>query len=311
MTERGFEKQKNHFILLLEQSGFRVIETSNEKVSIEVPEGRFHIVTGFPEFNPRDKRFFYGNNVVGMQHKPLELDFDSAIFRSFSDEFKRKIGFGQSLDETISVLDDLVQSSIESDSEDERITNMSQILQKGRSACAGKALVSAGLLKALDLKPEVQLVYGASSQFDNKRPHNIGHVWLRISAGDSVILYDPYFGHIMSYKLPEPTTIEQDPFGNYSVGAYFAANIINQLSVKSFGREYAKLVEETSGSKSMWVPNERALASQVFGEMDFEFETKSSGNLTFVNGGLFSARKGGAGFNYPLRKIFSISEQNS
>jgi hypothetical protein len=51
------------------------------------------------------------------------------------------------------------------------------------------------------------------------------------------------------------------------------------------------------------------LAAQIFGEIEFEIETKAPGKLTFINGGLFSNRGGGAGYGYPLKDI-GIDKEN-
>jgi hypothetical protein len=313
MNERQFgerENNKNDFARFLEQKGFQVVESvetgGDQRVSIAVPEGRFHLVAEFPKFDPADRKFFYGNNVVEMQHKPLELDFNSPLFQRLAKDFQNKIHPNEGVDEIVAQLDEVVQSSVRSDSADEKISRMSEILQKGRSACTGKVLVSAGLLRSAPLNADVRYMYGASSSFGDQRPHNIGHVWLRVAKDDMVVLYDPYYKHLVPYQLPNPTTFEGDPFAEYSVGAYCAANVVNQIPVKSLDNRFTKLVKETSGNKSAWIQNNQVLAAQIFGEIDFEFETKASGKLTFINGGLFSNRGGGAGFGYPLKDISKI-----
>ncbi len=45
----------------------------------------------------------------------------------------------------------------------------------------------------------------------------------------------------------------------------------------------------------MWVANDQALPSQIFNEVEFDFETNAPGNLTFTNGGIFTSRSAGAG----------------
>ncbi|GEM_PF-4171328 len=304
--------QEGSFTHILGQNGFKVVEdveqSGDRKTTIDVPEGRYHIVAGFPEFDPTDKKFFYGNNVVEMQHQPLELDFNAASFQRLAEELRGKLKEGQDLKDIIATLDGVIQKTVRSDAQDERITKMSQILEKGHSACTGKVLVSAGLLKAVRPESDVQLIYGASSSFEDRRPNDIGHIWLRIVQENDVVLYDPYYKHLVPYDLEKPRSFIGDPFAGYSVGAYFAANVVNQLPVRTTDRRFTKLVGETSGNKSVWIADEKALASQIFGEMNFEFDTNKSGKLCFINKGLFSARGDGAGFGYPLREITKVEQ---
>ncbi len=303
-------ESKRSFLQTLERKNFKIIGDINEagirKTTIEVPEGRHHIVAGFPEFDVNDKNFFYGNNSIETQHQPLKLDFDSVTVQPLIARLKSSLKKGQNLEETMGNLDEIVQKTIRSDARDERITRVSEIVEKGHSACAGKVLVAAGLLKAVRPEINTQMIYGASSLFKDRRPHDIGHVWLRAAEGNTVVLYDPYFQHMVPYDSTNPRSFTGDPFAEYSVGAYFAANVIQQLPVKTLDRRFVKLVESPNGNKSVWVANQQALGSQITSEMDFEFVTNKSGKLTFINEGLYSARNDGAGFGYPVKEITKV-----
>ncbi len=95
-----------------------------------------------------------------MQHRPLELDFDSSAFQRLSRKFQSQLHPDQNLDEVVANLDEVVQSAMQSDSADENITRMSQVIRKGPK-CLRWQMISAGLLKASHLKTGAQLIYGA------------------------------------------------------------------------------------------------------------------------------------------------------
>jgi len=129
------------------------------------------------------------------------------------------------------------------------------------------------------------------------------------SIGDSE-LADDYNASIKGFREQAPGGY----FAAFSFGAHTHRKGMSQYGARGraqAGQNYKQILSKYYGKEPVGKDTGGTIKVAGFGEMDFEFETKSSGNLTFVNGGLFSARKGGAGFNYPLRKIFSISEQNS
>lgn len=310
MSERKFgesrpESQSDELTRALEHGGFRLANTVNNgsdvrRTTFEIPEGRFHMTVGFPEFNPNDKKFFYGGNILEAQEKPLDLDFDNPLFQNLVRDLKEKAGDEQEIARIVEILDNIIQQNIKSDPSDENIERMSQILEKGQSVCSGKTLISAALLKNLRREIEVQFIQGASSKVDYEKS-GFGHVWLRIRDENNVILYDPYYKRSTSYDLSKPKSPPNDPFSRYAVGAYFAGAVANQLPVKSINN--VRTVAEVDGSKSIWVAQDRALTSQVFGNIDFGFETDAVGELTLENNGIFVGRGEAAGYTYPLRKL--------
>lgn len=316
MTERRFSEPRNQdfnqdsFTNFLEMRGFKVVESTQtegeQKTSILVPEGRLHFATGFAEIDPHDKKFHYGNNDPEIQGRPLTLDFDSPEFVELVKDFEGTISENDSVEEVVKQLNNIIQIEIKSDAANEQISKMSDILRRGRSACAGKALIAASVLKASRLNLEAQIIHGASSSFDDKRSNDIGHDWLRINNGSEVVLYDPYFDHTASYDLSHPGTSQASSFDHYSVGAFAAANIYNQLPSRNLDTRYIKLVTGINGGKSAWVTNDRALESQIAGQVDFEIETTAPGKLSFRNGGIFSKRSEAAGYTYPLKDISKI-----
>ena len=282
------------FIQKLRSKGFHPRQETRrfgeQHLVLPIDPGSYRFSCGFPGIDEHDTRYFYGNLPVEKQVRALKLDTHHARFQSVLHEFQGRLprdqtdfaGFAEAL---YSVMED----SLTPDEADEDIEKMSQILERGRSACAGLTLV-AGLLVRQTVPRSwfVQRVDGASADFDGKRPHDIGHNWLRISNGRDVALYDPYYQHLTTYDLQDLQIHEEDPFRGYPVQALSYATIHNEIHPQKFSG--VRLVDDIHGRREAWLKSHLAHEAQISGNLKYDLINVRGGGLDMVNGCIWTSR---------------------
>lgn len=265
-------------------------EGEDHQLVVRVEPGSYQVDTGFERFNLSDKRFYYGNNPVELQHIPLELDYESQEFRQFERMVQATAEVDlDNLSELIHRIDSVLQREIESSGETDNIRRMSEILRSHKSACAGKSVVSGALLEHLYGKNlSVQRVHGVSYKMGDSRGNDVGHDWLRITNGNKIVLYDPYFRRQESH-LYSDSEKEDSSFKDYEIEAGFIARINTTSPIDIESLEGVRLVRNIHGSFELFADREQAYKSQISGRLISKFLTQG-GNMQFINGSFQLAR---------------------
>lgn len=299
----------NHtrFKQALEQRGFRIIEDQELRgdrlVSTEITPGDYILATGFTRLSLDDRRYLYGNNPKEEQNRPLILDTDHPSFQNLYRQFRNEIIRNKSgkseaefdkIATLVRSLDAVVGKQLVSSSEDENVRTLSEIIASGKSACAGKVLVSGLILRAYfqehDRSSDVQAIGGRSFKVKHRRraPHDIHHVWLRIALGDTVALYDPYYKKQSFYQCLEGGNIsapKDDHFSRYDVNAYEVAKIHGNVPLDSIsGIKLAEVTREGKTKLEAYMDDDLGYLAQIKGVKEIGFSAKGNGILKFVNG---------------------------
>jgi hypothetical protein len=269
---------------------------------VRFPSGLYKMDVGFQGFDPNDTRRFYGNNPPNLQARPIEIDGGTSVKKFFSLVEKEAgkshaQGRGSSRDRLegiIDTIDAVLQDNLQSREETEQVSRLSEILDQGWTACAGMVLVAGLSLERIkgDLPLRVEEVRGVSHRVADQRLHDVNHVWLRVSNGSEVILYDPYYGRRSTYELASTELTPDDPFRLYTVQAEGAGVIINKLNaqkLESSVEDRTRLVRNVKGGYEAYLSDEHSFLAQVRGSQEVIFQT-SGGEMEFMNGTIERSR---------------------
>ncbi len=251
------------------------VNESGEKIdtySITDP-GWYGVETGFPEIDPTEKRWFHGGNadIQSSIETPLVLDIDSPEFTNIAEAYREEIE-GADIVHSIWGLFDVVDEVIESDMSDENSRYVSDILKRGRGACASKALVAGLLVKEAIEGASASYIVGQVGPVRDKLSYPFSHVWLRVQMGNFVALCDLMYKKYQLIQLDGDDAREIE--GNYdfsqnAIENRAIANVVNQTGAYITESPQLKLVSELDDadtSKRVFVNPDVAFGSQVFGK---------------------------------------------
>jgi hypothetical protein len=182
----------------------------------------------------------------------------------------------------------LIERRLQGDLADEHVSKLSEIIQKGHTACAGMVTVAGVLLKTVAPKLSVAAITGSPLQFTDKMPVNFHHEWLRISDGKHVALYDPLYKHLEMYELAQPTTGAEDVVGNYQVYAWGVGAFSKGEGVALSPNIKFVMAHDNTGNE-LWLQPDDGVAAKIFGEISFGVRTPGA-TMTLVNGNIELSR---------------------
>ena len=280
------------FVRHLESQGIQITRkesTGEQRLAVHCPAGVYRATVGFPEISPDDKRYFYGNLPPEMQERALELDIEHPAFQKLHTELTQALsGKTHKVEDLVPVLKAVIERNLTNDLSDEHIEKLSEIITKGKTACAG--MVAVGGLLAKDVAPElsVSAITGSPLQFDTKISVDFSHEWLRIADGKHVALYDPLYRRLSIYEIANPSMADDDPFEKYQVFAWGVASFAKGKTL-SVSPNIKTVTRPGGNSYELWVVPEDSIAVQVFGELSFAAKNSGS-NLTIADGNIELSR---------------------
>lgn len=273
------------FVQHLEKEGLTVtdeVQGDEQRLTLAIPAGEYHVAFGFPRIREDDTRYFYGNLPPELQERALVLDTESPEFQGVVAEVEDMVRGREN--DTAYLVDQLqhyLNQRFETHMEDEDVHSLSEIVQSGRTVCAGLALIAGLTLQKIRPDLDVSLVTGSPLQFDETKSITISHQWLRIRDGAQVELFDPYFNEARSYDLSDPRTDDTDPFARYRVFAFGVGGMIRDSDDTKLSNN-VQFVEIPDGNE-LWVTREESLAVQIKGKLAFIAE-RTEGTITTVDG---------------------------
>jgi hypothetical protein len=278
------------FRMALQKKSFNILEShfdgSDHSTRVKIDPGWYYIELGFPEIDSNDQRYLYSNLPPDLQERPLELDVSHESFRLLAEKLGETINGSTNFSENLDKVKRLIEDNFEPNSKDEHVRRLSEIIMSKKSACSGLSLIAGLLCKEVFSElTHVQTIHGASAKFENQRSHDIGHMWLRISNGKDVALYDPYYGQMRIYDLRHFLSDPSDPFRGFELQADGGAQLQNEANMSLF-KKNVRVVRSIRGSLETWYDKSQSMTAQLTGKVGYEFETKVGGTLNFVNNGI-------------------------
>lgn len=307
------EIDKDRYFNMLAENGYQISEDNAEfgehRLKVSIPKGWHQIEVEFPYISKTDRRYYYGNLPEHLQERSLILDTDHPEYQKLLNSFLRKVSDHENLLKNAQILKNFMSENFRTTSSDEDVHRMSEIIEKRKSACAGLTLISGLLYKDIPSASSitVQEISGSSMQFEKQRDSSIGHMWLRLTDGKSVVLYDPFYNKFEVYDLSVISADENDPFNKYEIQALGAGVIIKDAQADQ--AQGIKLVANRYGNKEAWYNQRNAHIAQILGHEEYQFHT-DGGMLELVNGAIENSRnrqsKTSGRYLTPVNKLFPI-----
>lgn len=280
------------FVRHLESQGIQITareDVGEQRLTVHCPEGVYRATVGFPEISPDDERYFYGNLPPEMQERALELDIEHPAFQKLRAELAQALsGKTHKVEDVMPALKAIIEKNLTNDLSDEHVKKLSQIIAKGKTACAGMTAVGGLLTKSVAPELSVSAITGSPLQFDSEIPVDFSHEWLRISDDNHVALYDPLYKRLAIYEIANPSMADDDPFEKYQVFAWGVAPFAKGKTL-SISPNIKAVTRPGGNSYELWVVPEDSIAVQVFGELSFAAKNSGS-DITIADGNIELSR---------------------
>jgi hypothetical protein len=206
---------------MLQANGFAVeevpvVSTAGEHIEmgcmVYLDPGRYLLTAQLHSFFLEDRLHSYGNNAPEEQSLPVAIDVDcgrfpeiiKAMLLDLEDRGWDPLDLsGRNAAVFVEELDHCVQNTLANRWEDDHIRRLSELLEQGVSACAGKSTLAAALvLKALGdrIPVSVQLINGHIGSLAEINGRDFSHVWTRIQFRGATVLYDPFYRKVLLFE---------------------------------------------------------------------------------------------------------------
>jgi len=284
---------RNKFVQHLESLGIQITnreENNEQRLDITFPAGVYDVEVAFPKVDPDDKRYFYGNLPTEKQELALNLDTQHPAFLMLRNELLQALsGRVHSVVNIVTALKTIVEKRLANDLADEHVSSLSEIIQKGRTACAGMVAVTGMLAKNIAPELSVTAITGSPLQFTDRVPVDFHHEWLRFSDGTNVVVYDPFYKRLELYDAQSPTVSESDPFVKYQVFAWGVGSFAKSHDY-SLSANVTMIESHDKTGDEPWVIGDESASAQIFGEIPFAIRIPSAA-MTLVDGCIELSRK--------------------
>ncbi|OHA39989.1 MAG: hypothetical protein A3G59_03645 [Candidatus Taylorbacteria bacterium RIFCSPLOWO2_12_FULL_47_20] len=285
------------------------ISTKGEKVfTCDVPKGVYGLSLGLRRFDSLDSNWYYGNNPdINIKKRPLILDVGSPEFQKMRQEFSNSGRDERDLEGVMKKLDVVVQR-IASDSSDEDVLRLSEIIHNGKSACAGKSLISGLLMR--EVFPAIRAEVMSGSSFDisgSQYPsHNIGHDWIRLTDGIQVGVYDPYYRRQVVFDENSIDRLTESNFFDYEVLSFAAGKLLERLHATAQVGDYLRPIRYSNGTEEYFVSDVGKVVPFLTGETRCRFECEG-GKFGISDGCVVTGSRGtGANLKFSINSFKRI-----
>lgn len=276
----------------LESQGIEVIpveDDGEQRLSVHCPVGVYSGAVGLPEIKPSERRYFYGNLPPELQEHALELDINHPAFQRLLGELADTLhGNIHSVEQLVPALKAIIENNLADDQSDEHVRRLSEIVESGRTACAGMVTIGGLLAKSIAPTLSVTAITGSPLRFRDEFPLDFSHEWLRIADTKHIVLYDPLYQQLATYDTTSPSVNTNDPFEHYRVYAWGVAPLTagRRLSISPNLEAVTRVGSE---GYELWVAPESSMAVQILGKLPFATKTDGA-NFVLVNGNIELAR---------------------
>lgn len=283
----GWEYDHNRFTHALERRGFRITREvpEQQRVWIDVRPGVYRLAAGFESPSANTAHLLYGNNRPEKQHIPVRVDVDGPRFREFCERFIANLHGKEiaDLESLVHLLDDTMRRRWNTTSADEDIRSVEDLFTQKETVCEGMSEIGGLTLPRLGI-PNIHVakMRGTSHQIAKRRPHDIGHMWLRVQYEEDAVLWDPYYRRITDIK-----DFAGSPFAQYEVEAGFMPDLMQSIGMRRMSGQ--RTVETIHNSHEMYMTPQVAADAQVNGRAEFQI-TVNGGELMLEQGSLVRRR---------------------
>lgn len=290
----------------IKAKGYKILEDFDEGeeriTKIDLSKGEHLFGFGFRQINPKEKRWFHGglDDKERRESSSFKFDTKSPEFEKIFREYVSNISANDNLEDVVARLNTVLQRHVRSDMGEENAHSLSEIIQAKKAACASKSVLAGSMLKEQFPDLRVEVVDGYYGVVKDKISLPFGHEWLRISDGDSCVLYDPMYDKRFYYKFDTHPN-SGNPFSNYTVSALPFAQLHNLIKLTTVGGSLKLAESHIDSGREFLVENEHTINCQLGGQIAAYAKT-DGGVLKLVDGNISNEVQAESGprLLYPL-----------